>query len=672
METLMKLGVFGRSAGVAAVAVAALGITGLKADPVVFDLETATIDDIQTAMDAGALTSVELVMMYMSRISTYDQAGVALNSVPALNPDVLLEAARADRKRGKGPYGPLLGIPFVAKGNYAVEGIPVTDGLTVWADMIAPYTCTPVAKLREAGAVFLGHANQDTFQSSASSTTSQTWGACKNAYVPGYVSGGSSGGPATATAANFATFALGGETGGSVRGPSDRAGIIGYKTSNAAISVHGLAPLAWDRDVVGPMARYAKDNAYVMDALVGPDPEDIWNSITVIPSRPRPGGFVGKVATASLQGKKLGVLTSFLSSSTTGIAGEINTIFTQARAELEALGATIVEVPLPTEINITYTDRRASVPPEVTTAPTRKLYSPVTSDLTGNMVPDARGYAFKIFLESILKTPEDTPETLYQKVVDRIFPVTQLPLASRQSIINQTTFGPEHPDSVEHMLALRYQILDYEAWLAAEGIDALIFPTSTNKTASGNTSPGRAQINSFSLPIVTVPMGVLSTGEPTTIGFLGSFWKDDANLALAAAYEMGTKHRIPSPLAPPLEGETFEYIIPTLPVPDWVWEKIPPTIGVKNAARVIGQGKNAKLAFEGVARDASGVAKVVVMVNGKKIPVKKDDTTWEASIDMTALDKVTKNSDKFIEVSVMAKDNAGNTSATTAKIKIPS
>lgn len=651
-----------------AVTIAIAGSLGAKT--VEFNLETATIDDIQEAMDAGALTSVDLVLMYMSRIATYDQDGPNLNSVPALNPDAIREAAAADRLRRSGiKIGPLHGIPFVTKGNYAAEGLPVTNGLTVWEDLVSPYDCTPIARLRAAGAVFLGHANQDTFQSSASSSTSQTWGSVKNAYVPGYVSGGSSGGPATATAANFATFALGGETGGSVRGPSDRAGIVGYKTSNAAISVHGLAPLAWDRDVVGPMARYAKDNAYVMDALVAPDPEDIWADVTVIPDRALPSAFPQKAAGTTLKGKKIGVLTNFLSNSTTGIAGEINTIFASARAELEALGATVVEVTMPSHLDITFTGRRESVPADVETPPTRKLYNPVTSDTTGNMVAGARGYAFKLFLESVLKTPEDTQETLHQKVVDRIMPVAQLPQAARDAIANQETFGPEHPDAIEHFLAVRYQILDWEAWMASEGLDALVFPTSTNKTPTGNTSPGRAQINSFSLPLVTVPMGVLSTGEPTTIGFLGRFWRDDENLALAAAYEAGTKHRIPSPLAPPLDGEVFEFELPAAPPKPA--ETAPPVLAVKSSAKIVGKGGKAKLLLEGKARDGSGVKSVVVLVNGRKVPVKKGNRSWTASVKLTLLKKITKASDKRVNVTVIAKDRLGNTNAKLSKIKLP-
>ena len=436
-----------------------LGVSNAQADETVaFRLESATMDDVQKAMDAGALTSVELALLYMNRIEAYDRNGLALNTVPAINPRLIAEASRADRLRANGQkLGPLHGIPFTAKGSFNFAGLPNTDGLTVWADLFPKETCFVIETLQEKGAVFLGHANLDAFQASTSQANSQVWGLARNPYNPETRTGGSSGGSGAATGGNLSFFSLGGETGGSVRSPSDRGGIVGIKTSNALISVNGLAPLAWDRDVVGPMARYAKDTAHVMDAAVVADPNDIWASVEVIPGRQRDSGYAAKAATTRLAGKRLGVPLNMLGASTGTVADEIRALFAQARLDLAAAGATIVEVTIPPELDITFSGRRSSVPASVEVPPTRKLYFPVTSDLTGNMVGSSRGYPFKTFLEAILSAPEDTPETLLAKVVGRISPVTQLTQASRDAIANQTTFGPTAPDSVEHFLAVRYR-----------------------------------------------------------------------------------------------------------------------------------------------------------------------------------------------------------------------
>ncbi len=117
-----------------------------------FELETATLADVQEAMRLGELSSVELALLYLNRIAAYDRTSgpIGLNTVPVLNPDVIPEAARADRLRRQGiDLGPLHGIPFTAKGNYNVEGLLTTNGLTVWADFTAPYTCHVVEALQE-------------------------------------------------------------------------------------------------------------------------------------------------------------------------------------------------------------------------------------------------------------------------------------------------------------------------------------------------------------------------------------------------------------------------------------------------------------------------------------------------------------------------------------------
>lgn len=657
-------------------ALIAMGNTLVRADEEVsFELENATMEDVQKAMDAGALTSVELALLYMNRIEAYDRRGLTLNTVPVLNPRLIAEASRADRMRANGEkLGPLQGIPFTAKGSFNFKGLPNNDGLTVWADLFPPETCFVIEKMQDAGAVFLGHANLDAFQASTSQANSQVWGLARNPYNPEFRTGGSSGGSGAATGGNLSFFSLGGETGGSVRSPSDRGGIVGIKTSNALISVRGLAPLAWDRDVVGPMARYAKDTAHVMDAATVEDAQDIWASVDVIPDRVKPTGFAEKAATTTLVGKRLGVPLNMLGTSTGTVADEIRALFAQARADLQTAGATIVEVTIPPELDITFAGRRASVPASVEVPPTRKLYSPVTSDLTGNMVGSSRGYPFKTFLEAILSTPTDTPETLLAKVVARISPVTQLTQASRDAIANQTTFGPTAPDSVEHFLAVRYQVLDYEAFLAANDLDALILPTAPSKTATGLTLPpiSRALVNSFSNPFVTVPMGNVNiplnettTAEPSTLGFMGRFWGDNEVLGIAAAYEEATRHRVNSPLVPPLEGENFEYTIEEILPPTK-----PPVIQIPTKATLKGKGKNASLVFEGSIAKEGDLKALKVTIAGRRVPVTGEEK-WTSVVSISELLKRINPNNRTVNVALVAKDKNGNTSASIRRVRIP-
>ncbi|RYD30509.1 MAG: hypothetical protein EOP87_16540, partial [Verrucomicrobiaceae bacterium] len=319
-----------RNKGIGAMAaLLALGTTPARAadELVSFELENATMEDVQKAMDAGALTSVELSLLYLNRIEAYDKNGLTLNTVPAINPRLIAEASRADRLRANGQkLGPLQGIPFTAKGSFNFAGLPNTDGLTTWSDLYPSESCFVIGKLQDAGAVFLGHANLDAFQASTSQALSQVWGLARNPYNPEFRTGGSSGGSGAATGGNLSFFSLGGETGGSVRSPSDRGGIVGIKTSNALISVRGLAPLAWDRDVVGPMARHAKDTAHIMDAATVTDSQDIWASVNVVPGRVKPTGYAAKAASTTLTGKRLGVPLNMLGTSTGTVADEIRAL----------------------------------------------------------------------------------------------------------------------------------------------------------------------------------------------------------------------------------------------------------------------------------------------------------------------------------------------------------
>jgi len=667
---------------VAAAAVLSLGAPLVHADEnVSFELENATMDDVQKAMDAGAITSVELALLYLNRIEAYDKNGLHLNTVPAINPRLFAEAAKADRLRANGEkLGPLQGIPFTAKGSFNFEGLPNTDGITVWADLFPKESCSVIQNLQAAGAVFLGHANLDAFQASTSAANSQIWGLARNPYNSEFNTGGSSGGSGASTGGNLSFFSLGGETGGSVRSPSDRGGIVGIKTSNALISVRGLAPLAWDRDVVGPMARHAEDTAHIMDAATVEDPNDIWASVTVVPGRVKPTGYAAKAASTSLVGKRLGVPLNMLGTSTGAVPDEIRALFAQARADLTAAGATIVEVTVPPELDISFAGRRASVPPEIETAPTRKLYSPVTVDTTGNMVGNSRGYPFKTFLEAIVSAPEDTPETLLAKVVARISPVTQLPQSSRDAIANQTTFGPTHPDAIEHFQAVRYQVLDYEAFLALNNLDALIMPTAPTKSATSISLPpiSRALVNSFSNPFVTVPMGTVNiplnattTAEPSTLGFMGRFWGDDQVLGMAAAYEKVTNHRVNSPLVPPLEGENFEYTIKSPPVvPEVPPATKPPLVAIADKGTIKGKGLNARLVIEGSISSEVPLKSFRVTIGGRNEPVVVKDK-WKSVVTVKDLLKRVNPKTRTVSVSVIAKDKSGKTTAFTRRISIP-
>jgi Asp-tRNA(Asn)/Glu-tRNA(Gln) amidotransferase A subunit family amidase len=287
----------------------------------VFELEKATIKDIQSAMEEGSLTSVELVHLYLRRIQAYNQSSTIspvqpLNAILFLNPDLLEDAAQADRLRKQGIIlGPLHGIPFLVKGSFPVQGLPLSGGTNAWADMVTDKDCWSVAKIRQAGGIVMGHANMDTWANSATTSSSQIRGAVRNPYLQGANPGGSSGGSGVSAGAYLTHFTFGGETGGSIRNPGDRNGLVAYKVSGGSISVNTIIPLTPERDVIGPMTRSAIDNAIVRDVAGARDPDDGWAPILPIleDKRPMPeSGFVSAIQSATLKGKKIGIVGTYI------------------------------------------------------------------------------------------------------------------------------------------------------------------------------------------------------------------------------------------------------------------------------------------------------------------------------------------------------------------------
>lgn len=652
----------------------AMGTQSSPAATVVFNLETATFEDIQKAMDAGALTAVELATLYLNRRDVYDQAGMKLNSVVAISPTLFEDAAASDQRRANGELlSPIDGIPFVTKDSYNTAGMATTGGIAGWVDMIADTDCPVVDKLRDSGAILLGHANMDRFATSASSTVSEPYGTTLNAYTLGSAAG-SSGGPAVATGANFAGFGFGGETGGSIRNPSDRAGVVGYKVGVGTVPIGGILALVPDRDVIGPMTRYAEDNAKVMDVAAFDDPTDIWATVDYTPGRPKAGDFLTKAGAASLAGKRVGVIGTYVgiarpspaptpiavpglptnvgsSSNTTTVntpSAEIGAIFNRARAELEALGAEVVTVFLPPNV-----DTAVGVGDGM---PTRALY-------TGSNGTYAQAWAHKTFLEGLGQDP--------------VLRLTQAGRAANliNAVASNTILTFTSEPGVEHFAAQAIINRRFEAWMDAEGIDVLVWPTHVTKSRTSGTNPGRDLVNNIGLPCVTVPMGVIpSTGEPVTMAFVGKYRGDADVLAYASAYEKATNYRIPSPLAPPLEGETIVYTVPDEPVAAAAAksggaDKLGPVVTVATTAKIVGSGKKSKLKIDGVAVDAGSIRSLKVYVNGRKVPAKLGKK-WQAAMPVSQLKKLIKPKDSTVDVTVMAKDSEGNTSATRKTIKL--
>ncbi|MDF1555982.1 MAG: Asp-tRNA(Asn)/Glu-tRNA(Gln) amidotransferase subunit GatA, partial [Deferrisomatales bacterium] len=252
-------------------------------------------------------------------------------------PELALEMARAADQRIRAKQaGPLTGIPLGLKDLLVTRGVRTTCGSKILDNFVPPYEGTAVAKLREAGAVFLGKMNMDEFAMGSSNETS-AFGPVKNPWSLEHVPGGSSGGSAAAVAAREAVCTLGSDTGGSIRQPAACCGVVGMKPTYGRVSRYGLVAFASSLDQIGPFTRDVTDAAWLLQAISGKDPLD---STSV--DQPVPDFSAALVPDA--KGLKVGVPKEYF---VEGADPEVDAAVRKAIAVLEEQGAEIREVSLP-------------------------------------------------------------------------------------------------------------------------------------------------------------------------------------------------------------------------------------------------------------------------------------------------------------------------------------
>ncbi len=254
---------------------------------------------------------------------------------------ILYERARA-RAREVDKMSPaaksklrLAGVPFIAKDNFLVFGAETTAASNILKGFEAPYQATAVERLEAEGAICVAKANLDAFAHGASTENSDFF-TTKNPYDKTRVPGGSSGGSAAAVVLDMAPFAVGTDTGGSIRQPASFSGCVGYKPTYGLVSRSGVVAMASSTDVIGPLARTVEDAALVLDVMAAKDDLDG----TTIERDPH--GYTK--LSDSLKSKKIGVIKEYMGE---GLDPEVRTVIEAAIAHLTAAGTEIVEVSLP-------------------------------------------------------------------------------------------------------------------------------------------------------------------------------------------------------------------------------------------------------------------------------------------------------------------------------------
>jgi aspartyl-tRNA(Asn)/glutamyl-tRNA(Gln) amidotransferase subunit A len=303
----------------------------MKAD----ELVQITIAEAARSFQAGELSPVELTRACLERIEALDPK---LNAFVTLLPEEAVAEARAAEERlGRGKrLGPLDGIPFAVKDLYETKGVRTTAGSKILADYVPAEDATCVRRLREQGVVLLGKLNMHEWAFGATGVVSH-FGPTHNPWALERITGGSSSGPGAALAASLCLGSLGSDTGGSIRMPASMCGIVGFKPSFGRVSTHGVIPLSSSLDHAGPMTRTVEDAALVLQAIAGRDPNDSTTEDVPVPDYPA-------VLSGEVRGLRVGVPDKDVFS---GLDKDVETSFRAALKTLEGLGASLVDVEIP-------------------------------------------------------------------------------------------------------------------------------------------------------------------------------------------------------------------------------------------------------------------------------------------------------------------------------------
>jgi aspartyl-tRNA(Asn)/glutamyl-tRNA(Gln) amidotransferase subunit A len=298
------------------------------------DFFRLTIAQARDLLARREVSAAEITRACLDRVAEVDRR---LNAFITLCPREALEQAEAaDRRIAAGGAPALCGIPLAIKDIFLTRGVRTTCASRILERFVPPYDATVIAKLRAAGAVFLGKANMDEF-AMGSSTENSAFHPTRNPCDLQRVPGGSSGGSAAAVAADECLAALGTDTGGSIRLPASFCGVVGIKPTYSRVSRFGVIAYASSLDQVGPFAKTVRDAAILMRDLAGVDPYDSTCSARPVPD-------YEAALTGDIKGMRIGAPREYF---VEGMAPEVETAVRAALKQYESLGAKVVEISLP-------------------------------------------------------------------------------------------------------------------------------------------------------------------------------------------------------------------------------------------------------------------------------------------------------------------------------------
>lgn len=473
-------------------------------------LHSLTITEAHKKLKAKEVSAVELTQACIDRIDTVDSA---INAVVYKNYESALEKAKKVDEAGTFD-APLTGIPYLTKDVYCEAGVPTTACSNMLREKTytPPFDSTTTKRLAAAGAFSLGKVNTDEFTMGASTETS-CYGVTKNPWDTTRVAGGSSGGSAAAVAADECLFALGTDTGGSIRQPAAFCNCTGIRPTYGRTSRYGVMSMASSLDTIGPICKTVEDTALVLEAIAGKDTLDATTGDKPVPQ-------YSKELTGDVKGMKIGLPQEYFSD---GMREDIRQSVMDVAEVLKSLGAEIVDISLPHTKYAT---------------PTYYIICP--SEVSSNMARyDGVRYGHNEEAENLVEYYFNVRSAGFGDEV------------KRRIMIGTYALSAGYYDAY-YRQALKVRRLiqkDFEdTFTTVQAIIAPVTPTPAFSIGKHEGDPVAMYLEDIYLdpqvmagiPALSVPCGLSEEGLPLGLQVMGPQWGESAVFKVAHAYEQAT------------------------------------------------------------------------------------------------------------------------------------
>ncbi|HTA78890.1 MAG TPA: amidase [Terracidiphilus sp.] len=521
------------------------------------DLLDVTVDRLHALYRQHRYTVAAVVQWHLDRIARYNGVYRAVQTVNARA--ALAEAAREDAEAKQPGFHPglLWGVPIVTKANTSVKGLVTTDGWRGYMlpghELIAPRDATIVAKLRAAGAIFIGVTNMPDFAAS-DTNRSTAFGRTGNAYDVRFSPGGSSGGTVTAVTSNMAVLGNGTDTGNSIRMPVATSNLVGIFPTRGLVSLAGIAPLDWQLDNTGPIARTVTDAALALGVMAGEDPLDPVTADSR--DRAQRGPYTQFLKPGALKGKRFAVPAFILDGDTpvfqgvcanatpdqfakaqqmafTPLKPETRAAFLIAVQELRNAGATVLIDP-------------GILPDSFADAASHSCTLPYVREGTERFLANFGPTEYHSSGEYERATGTPLPAVIIGGEKTGLF---------ESSGIRQTTLEND-PQAEANFLGPKRELLDrYNRELDRLHLDGFVYPAAQmppvdeTMPQDGRLSEGPHSdtdwVNMLGVPAISFPAGFYANGLPFGIEISARKWHDGDMIGWAYDYEQHTHHRRP-------------------------------------------------------------------------------------------------------------------------------